>query len=49
MQEYRRGIRAEIIAGLYLALRGWSVLAWRWECSLGEIDLVAKKGKVITL
>jgi putative endonuclease len=48
IQAYRRGIRAEIIAGLYLTLTGWRVLAWRWKCPLGEIDLVAKNGKVIT-
>ena len=48
IQAYKRGIRREILAGLYLTLTGWRVLAWRWKCPLGEIDLVAKKGKVIT-
>ena len=48
IQAYHRGIYAEILAGLYLMFTGWSVLAWRWQCPLGEIDLVAKKGKIIT-
>ena len=48
IQAYRRGIRAEIIAGLYLSVTGWRVLAWRWKCPLGEIDLVAKRGKIIS-
>ena len=48
IQAYRRGIYAEILDGLYLMFTGWRVLAWRWKCPLGEIDLVAKKGKIIT-
>ena len=47
-QVYRRGIRAEIIAGLYLSLTVWRALAWRWKCPLGEIYLVAKRGKIIS-
>ena len=37
IQAYRRGIRAVIIAGLYLTLTGWRVLVWRWKCPLGAI------------
>ena len=48
IQAYRRGIGAEIVAGLYLSVTGWRVLAWRWKCPLGEIDLVAKRGKIIS-
>ena len=48
IQAYRRGIRTEIIAGFYLSVTGWRVLAWRWKCQLGEIDLVAKRGKIIS-
>lgn len=48
IKAYRRGIRAEIIAALYLTVTGWRVLAWRWKCPLGEIDLVAKRGKIIS-
>lgn len=42
IQAYKRGIRREILAGLYLTLTGWRVLAWRWKCPLGEIDLLPK-------
>jgi len=31
-----------------LSVTGWRVLAWRWKCPLGEIDLVAKRGKIIS-
>ena len=48
IQVYRRGIRAEIIAGLYLSVTGWHFLALRWKSPLGEIDLVAKRGKIIS-
>ncbi|MEC7184593.1 MAG: YraN family protein, partial [Pseudomonadota bacterium] len=48
IQAHRRGIRAAIIAGLNLFVTGWCVLAWRWKCLLGEIDLVAKRGKIIS-
>ena len=48
IQAYRRSIRPEIIAGLYLSVTGWRDLAWRWKCPLGEIDLAAKRGKIIS-
>ena len=48
IQEYRRDIRAEIIAGLYLSVTGWRVLAGRRKCPMGEIDLAAERGKIIS-
>ena len=48
IQAYRQGICAEIIAGLYLSVTCWRVLACRWKCPLVEIDLVAKRGKIIS-
>ena len=48
IQAYRRSIRPEIIAGLYLSVTVWRDLAWRWKCPLGEIDLAAKRGKIIS-
>ncbi|MED5368899.1 MAG: hypothetical protein VX978_05345 [Pseudomonadota bacterium] len=35
IQAYRRSIRPEIIAGLYLSVTGWRDLAWRWKCPCG--------------
>jgi len=43
----RAGRRAEFLAALYLRLRGHSILAKRFKCKAGEIDLVAKRGKRI--
>ena len=35
------GLAAERLAALWLRLKGYRVLARRWRCHLGEIDLVA--------
>ena len=44
---YRKGIFAEIYAALFLSLKGYRVLKWRYKTKLGEVDLVFKKGKKI--
>lgn len=43
----RRGRRAEWLAALFLQLRGFSILARRFKCPAGEIDLIARRGKLI--
>ena len=35
------GERAEQVAAAWLASQGWSILARRWRCPDGELDLVA--------
>ena len=35
------GARAEAATAAWLTTRGWSVLARRWRCAHGELDLVA--------
>lgn len=35
------GQRGEEMAAAWLASRGWSILARRWRCEAGELDLVA--------
>jgi putative endonuclease len=35
------GQRAEEMAAAWLTTRGWSVMARRWRCAAGELDLVA--------
>jgi putative endonuclease len=35
------GARAEGVVAAWLASRGWTVLARRWRCPEGEVDLVA--------
>ncbi|HEX7777290.1 MAG TPA: YraN family protein [Parvibaculum sp.] len=39
------GLRAEAIAALMLRLKGYSILARRMKTRLGEIDLIAKRGR----
>lgn len=42
-----QGRRAERIAGWWLRLKGWRILARRVRTTAGEVDLVAKRGKLI--
>ena len=43
----RGGRRAEALAALYLQLKGWSILARRVRTPVGEVDLVARRGRVV--
>ncbi len=43
----RRGRRGEVIAAWWLRLRGWRILAWRVRLRVGEVDLVARRGKTL--
>ncbi len=43
----QRGRRAETIAAWWLRLHGWSILAQRARVPGGEVDLVARRGKVV--
>lgn len=43
----RRGRRAETLAALALTLKGYTILARRVRLSVGEIDLIAKRGKLV--
>jgi putative endonuclease len=43
----RRGRFSEWLAAAFLQLRGYSILARRYKCPAGEIDLVARRGKTI--
>ena len=45
IRAYRRGVFAETIAGLLLRLKGHRIVARRYKTPVGEIDLVALKGK----
>ncbi len=42
---YRLGHFAEALAGLYLRLKGYQILARRYRSPVGEIDLIARKGR----
>lgn len=43
----RWGRRAEALAALWLRAKGYAVLARRVRTPVGEIDLVARRGKVL--
>ena len=40
---FRLGISAESRAAAYLVAKGYRILARRWRCALGEIDIVAAR------
>lgn len=42
-----QGRRGEWLAGLYLQLTGWRILARRVRISVGEVDLVARRGRTV--
>ena len=45
---YRRGIRSEYIAVFWLRLKGYRILASRRRTPVGEIDIIARKGKMVS-
>jgi putative endonuclease len=45
VRAYRRGLLAETVAALMLRLKGYAIVAQRYKTPVGEIDLVAIKGK----
>ena len=46
-QAERGGRRAERLAAWWLRLHGWHVLAMRARTPVGEVDLIARRGKVL--
>lgn len=42
----RGGRRAESLAAWWLRLRGWRILARRVRTPVGEIDLIARRGRI---
>ena len=47
MTSHAQGLYAEIIAIIYLFLKGYKILKWRFKTTLGEIDIVAEKSGVL--
>jgi len=45
----RRGRSAERLCRLVLQLKGYRILAHRFRCPAGEIDIVARRGDSVTL
>lgn len=42
-----RGMRAEVLAASMLVAKGYRVIAVRWASHVGEIDLIAARGRFI--
>jgi putative endonuclease len=42
----KAGRAAERLALWYLRLKGWRLLAERYKCSSGEVDLIMRRGEV---
>lgn len=43
----RRGHLAEALAAFSLRIKGYRILERRYRCRTGEIDIIARKGRVI--
>lgn len=43
----RGGRRAEAIAAWWLRLKGWTILARRVRTPVGEVDLIARRGRTV--
>ena len=43
----RGGRRAEAVAAFWLQLKGWDVIARRVRTPVGEVDLVARRGRTV--
>jgi putative endonuclease len=46
-QAEKRGRWAERLAALYLRLHGWRILAQRARVPGGEVDLIARRGRIL--
>jgi putative endonuclease len=44
---YETGLKAERLARLALMVKGYRILACRYKTPLGEIDLVARRGRTL--
>lgn len=47
MTGHEKGLRAEMWAGIFLFLKGYLIVARRYKSHVGEIDLVARRGRTI--
>ena len=46
-RRYRLGRTAELICRWHLRLRGYRILASRFRLPVGEIDIIARRGRVV--
>lgn len=43
----KRGRKGETLAAWYLRLTGWRILARRVKLAVGEVDLIARRGRTV--
>ena len=43
LASHTQGMRAEIVAIIYLFFKGYKILRWRFKTPMGEIDIIAEK------
>lgn len=48
-QAFSRGVRAERLAAFALMLKGFYIVARRYKTRHGEIDLIAKRGRLVLI
>lgn len=46
---YKRGHRSEWLAALSLRLKGYRIVATRFKTKSGEVDIIARRGKLILM
>src|SRR3954447_3615409 len=44
---FRAGLSAETRAALLLLCKGYRIVARRWKCPVGEVDLIARRGRLL--
>ena len=49
IRAYRFGLRAETVCVWWLRARGYRVLARRFNASVGEIDIIARRGPLVAM
>jgi putative endonuclease len=47
-ERHRRGLAGEHVAMRFLAARGWQVICHRFRLGRLEVDIIARKGSVVT-
>ena len=46
-KRHRHGLWAELIAALWLMLKAYRIVHWRYKTPVGEIDLIARRGNAL--
>lgn len=49
LRAYRAGRRAEMTAALLLRLKGYRILARDYRAGVGELDIVARRGRLLAV